>query len=94
MGCRFFKIMLWAGFVKPTITVMAKSQNGNGQPPKGGKPQMILGANESEEMLLNKFAVDFYYYLRPSKLMTTNDIAQFTIDWKNENKPLKNLSPH
>ena len=39
MGCRF-KIMLWAGFVKPTITVMAKSQKGGSQPPKkqnGGK---------------------------------------------------------
>ena len=23
MGCRFFKIMLWAGFVKPTINKMS-----------------------------------------------------------------------
>lgn len=26
--------MLWAGFVKPTITVMAKSQKDGSQPPK------------------------------------------------------------
>ena len=37
MGCRF-KIMLWAGFVKPTIIIMAKSQNGGGQPPKKVTP--------------------------------------------------------
>lgn len=37
------------------------------------------------DMLLNQFANDFYWHLRPSKLMTTNDIAQFIIDWLNEN---------
>jgi hypothetical protein len=36
--------------------------------------------------LLNNFAVDFYYHLRPSKLMTTNDIAQYIIDWINEHR--------
>jgi len=41
-------------------------------------------AKEMEEMLLNRFAVDFYNHLRPNKLMTTNDIAQFIIDWKNK----------
>jgi hypothetical protein len=52
----------------------------------GEKLQMIFVIKESEEMLLNRFAVDFYNQLRPSKLMTTNDIAQFIIDWKNGNK--------
>lgn len=37
--------------------------------------------NEEIEMLLNRFAVEFYQHLRPSKLMTTNDIAQFIIDY-------------
>jgi hypothetical protein len=52
----------------------------------GEKPQMIIVVREAEELLLNRFAVDFYRHLRPSKLMTTNDIAQFIIDWKNGNK--------
>lgn len=34
-----------------------------------------------DDMLLNRFANEFYQHLRPSKLMTTNDIAQFIIDF-------------
>jgi len=48
------------------------------------KPQMKVLIKESEEMLLNRFAVDFYRHLRPSKLMTTNDIAQYIMDWSNK----------
>jgi hypothetical protein len=51
----------------------------------GEKVQRIFVMKESEEMMLNRFAVDFYYHLRPSKLMTTNDIAQYIMDWMNEN---------
>ena len=40
MSCRF-TIMPWAGFVKPTITVMAKKSNGNGQPPKKKSPKVM-----------------------------------------------------
>lgn len=35
----------------------------------------------SDDMLLNRFANDFYQHLRPSKHMTTNDIAQYIIDF-------------
>ena len=35
----------------------------------------------TDNMLLNRFANEFYQHLRPSKLMTTNDIAQFIIDF-------------
>ena len=34
-----------------------------------------------DDMLLNRFANEFYQHLRPSKHMTTNDIAQFIIDF-------------
>lgn len=57
----------------------------------GGEPHQAqitfnIIKKDKTEMLLNQFAVDFYMHLRPSKLMTTNDIAQFIIDWLNENK--------
>lgn len=61
-----------------------KSDGVGGKPNEMMMPLKIIKKDETE-MLLNKFAVDLYQHLRPSKLMTTNDIAQFIIDWINEN---------
>lgn len=62
-----------------------KSNGVGGKPNEIMMPLKIIKKDETE-MLLNKFAIDLYQHLRPSKLMTTNDIAQFIIDWLNENK--------
>lgn len=52
----------------------------------GGEPNLFVmpiknTVKDEKEMLLNYFAVEFYQHLRPSKLMTTNDIAQFVTDF-------------
>lgn len=52
----------------------------------GGEPNQFVmpiknTVKDEKEILLNSFAVEFYRHLRPSKLMTTNDIAQFVTDF-------------
>ncbi len=37
------------------------------------------------EMVLNRFAIDLYYHLRPNKLMTTNDIADYVKNYIDTN---------
>lgn len=62
-----------------------KSDKVGREHPQAKMPINIIKKDETE-MLLNQFAVDFYRHLRPSKLMTTNDIAQFVTDF------LKNIT--
>ena len=65
-------------------------ENPNTRTPKHHELASIaLGVFESikkdnrpnNDMLLNRFANEFYQHLRPSKHMTTNDISQYIIDF-------------
>lgn len=52
----------------------------------GGEPNQFVmpiknTVKDEKEILLNSFGVEFYRHLRPTKLMTTNDIAQFVTDF-------------
>ena len=64
-----------------------KSDGVGGNKPEYFDIKAIVSNQKNEmELILNKFANDFYIHLSPNKLMTSNDISKYITEWMSVNK--------